>query len=184
MRTHATFLIVVSFCLLPLGANLGGEKKKPDPNSVPLPAVLERKPKEAKGDDDELRKLMIARYNVALLGAQKYFGHGVRFGGFRAGAGDQIVKRLFEAEFAIALDAPGRVKACEDYLVLAKVLEHGVQEAIDVGARVGARFDNPANLEVCRFLVADAEVRLLQAKRAGRWSREDGPPRQRLPRKG
>ena len=68
---------------------------------------------------------------------------------------------LFEAELALADDAEARVTACANYLDLAKFLDEGVAEVIKAGARV----KHAADYETCHFLRADAEVRLLTAKR-------------------
>jgi hypothetical protein len=156
-----TILCAVVFGAFIFGdAKSGPAQKKDDP---PVPEALRRKPMEAKAGDDELRKLMIARYNIALLAAQKRFALG-DFGrnpepiNLRA-------KRLFEAELALAVNAKARVVACERHLELAKFMEDSLATVMrnvtddDLSARVGADYES------CRYLRVDAEVRLLEARR-------------------
>jgi hypothetical protein len=126
------------------------------------PSVLKGKPREAKPEDDEVRKLMIARYNAALLEAQKRIDADGEFAmKFAGGATDQCVTRLFEAELALAERPQDRVKAASHYLEVAKFME-GYMEIL---VKAGTRPKDAAGVETCKYLRADAEVRLAQAKR-------------------
>jgi hypothetical protein len=172
-----SLIFVVFFCVFAIGSANQGKRERNDglPNfimgkadgkQIPVPLVLRRKPKEAKAGDDELRKLMIARYNIALLEAQKRFAAERWLVTYAAQGTDQTVKRLFEAEFAIADDAKTRVAACADYLELAKFLEASVAEIVAAAVTENTvLYDHVADFERCRFLRADAEIRLLEAKR-------------------
>jgi len=141
-------------------AKSGGQKKSAGPDKVGqpgLPAVLKGKPKTANPNDDELRRLMIARYNVALLEAQKRLGKmRVAFSfseHFTVGATDQCVKRLFESELALAEDSDARVKACANYLEVARALEEIGKAEIEFAGE-----SSPGAFEACQYLRADAEV--------------------------
>jgi hypothetical protein len=132
---------------------------------VELPAVLKVEPLVAKEKDEQHRKLRIARYNAALSEARKRFQPQaeIRPPGYTIGAIDQAVVRLFQAEFALAEDPQQCVKACENYVALAKHLEEFVSQRVRAGQ--GGACD--ADIDTCRYLRIAAEIRLLDEK-AGR----------------
>jgi hypothetical protein len=151
-------------------SNSGGEKKQAkekEPGKIvqqDLPSVFKMKPRSAKQGDDDLRRALIARYNIALLECQKRLddpdGLTVHF---KLGATDQCVKRFFEADLSLAESPQERLSACARYLELAKF--------VDVGVAAGRDFletKDPAVLLTCQHLRADAEVRVVEARRAAR----------------
>ncbi len=129
-----------------------------------VPSALKAKPRQAKPGDDESQKLKIVRFNVALLEAQKRFGKDAEKSGFRfvVGATDLGVRRLFEAELALAENGEERLRACVNFLELARAWE-GIGT---IQIQIGALADD-GNMEARRYLRADAEVRLLEEKRSG-----------------
>ena len=176
MKCKTVACIFLFGVFITAGANSGDEKRidglpkftmgKLDGKQIPVPKVLQRKAKEPKATDDELRKLMIERYNRALLEAQKRFAADRWLVTWAAQGTDQTVKRLFEAEYAIAENAEQRVEACTNYQDLAIFLEASVGEIVALAkTENNVVYDHVADFEKCRYLRADAEIRLLDAKR-------------------
>ena len=149
--------------LPPVGLDVAARRVGDDPPRIPN--VVRSKPKQAKANDDELRKLMIDRFNVALLESQKRFAdeEGAFAVNFVAGGPDQCVKRLFHAELSLAENPQERIEACRNYVEMAKYMEDYVALAIKNGGSKSLK--DPGALEVCRSLHIDAKIQFIEAKR-------------------
>jgi hypothetical protein len=144
---------------LALLGGLAPSAARADDDDVKLPAVLEGKPLEAAKGDDELRKLLKARYNAAL---QETKG---RFMQLLAGKATSETladcgRRLLRSELELCDKPADRVKVREKWLTLAKEVERVQKLRYDAG-----RID-VAEMAQAEFNRLDAEIELLREKKA------------------
>jgi hypothetical protein len=132
---------------------------QPDPPKEKIPALLESKPLTAGPKDDEMRKLLIARYNAALaevkIVAGKVLAGAVNF--------EQLVepsKRLVRAGVEVQDKPANQITFLEQYVELTKEFEK-TAETLSKNGRIP-----PNDLERTRYYRLDAEIQLLRAKRA------------------
>jgi hypothetical protein len=128
------------------------------PKEAEVPAILKIKPLRPAPGDDELRKLLIARYNAAVAETR------VHYRAF-------VAKRLTVADFADVArhvvdsglelsDKPAdQVALRGQFLQLAKEIERIEKERVDAG------LDALPALLSARYVRLDAEVQLLKAQR-------------------
>lgn len=146
------------------GATAGGPTQPPQPprpdQGLPdkLPAILAAEPMKAEAGDDELRRLLKARYNedVAELKA--------RLERLRAGQGTVdslagVSQRLLQSGLDLTGNAEERVKLLQGYLDLTREIER-IKQAL-----VEAMRATNVELHQARRMRIDAEIRLLRARR-------------------
>src|SRR5262245_4878369 len=160
---HETFrqrLLTAALVTMALGAwPMHLSAAQPPPAAEPqLPAILTLKPVKPAPGDDELRKLLIARYNAAVAEME------ARVQEFRTGRGAVddflgVARRLLDSGLALSDNPAERLALREKFLAFAIELEK-MQKARFEAARIG-----PAELDSARYLRLDAEVQVLQAKR-------------------
>jgi hypothetical protein len=133
------------------------------PAEPKLPAILTAKPLQAGPGDDDLRKLLIARYNAAVAEAAG------RIQEFQTGhcnleAMAGVARRLVDSGLELRDKAADQVTLREQFLELAKEIEKIVQVRFEAG-RI-----SPADLELAHYERLDAEIQVLKARRkaAGR----------------
>ena len=161
-------------CLLSAGLILGlflrstlqspqSEKSLQKP-STNVPALVLSKPLKMDSDDDELRKLLKARYNEALGELRDYYEEkdlSDRHGITRRGDPDDLYgpwRRLIQAGLELSNKPEERVALLTQYLQVTKEAEKVVQERYDAGrVRVGP-------LHRARYERLDAEIQLLRAR--------------------
>src|SRR5262249_134505 len=120
---------------------------------------------EAAKGDDELRKLLKARYNAALRETKG------RFMQFLAGKTTPELladggRRLLRAELELCDKPADRVKVREKFLTLAKEVERIQRERYDAG-----RIDEP-DMAQAEHQRLDAEIELLREKKAAEANRK------------
>src|SRR5262249_20172181 len=122
-----------------------------------LPAILTPEPMKAAPGDDELRKLLIARYNAAVAEMQ------ARYREFLAGRSslDSMIepaRHLMDSQLEVTEKPADQIAVREKYLELMKGFEK-LQQARFEAARIPT-----SEVESARYLRLDAEVQLLKAK--------------------
>jgi hypothetical protein len=125
---------------------------------ITAPALLSAKPLKEDPKDDELRKLLKARYNegvgeVKMRHEQYKFGLGGIDDLFQAG------QRLVQAGLELHDKSAEKVVLLTQYLELTKDIEKLSQTRYDAG------LSQPAELCRARYQRLDAEIQLLRAKR-------------------
>lgn len=124
------------------------------------PALLKRAPAETQPGDDELTRLLKARYNEALAELdirEKHMAMGR--GEFTHEAAD----RLVEAGLELFTDPGERMALLEQHLTFAKQVEEQARLRFEVGA------GSQEALHTARYYRLDAEIRLLRTRQeAGR----------------
>jgi hypothetical protein len=150
------FLLLAALFLL---AGLAGRevRAEPDPEEK-RPKILTAQPIKPGPDDDELQKLLIARYNAAVDEMQH------RFQEFIAGRGTMEIfgataKRLVDAGAELNDKPAHQVKLREQLLELMQEIER-----INVARHEAGQLSG-ADLQAARYLRIDAEIQLLRAKR-------------------
>jgi len=150
---------VVSLALLVFLAGLSGRgvgaDKEPEEKT---PKILTAKPLKPGPKDDELRRLLIERYNSAVTEMQG------RHQEVLAGKGTLEVfavvgKRLVESGLELNEKPADRVTLLEQYLELMREIEK-----INVSLFEAGRISK-ADLALARYLRIDAEIKLLRAHR-------------------
>jgi len=137
------------------------EKPPTRPEEKP-PALLTAKPLKADPKDDELRKLLKARYNAALAEAKGIYEFENRPGAEVFVDFDRVFgqwQRLVQAGLEVCDTPAEKVALLTQYVELTKDLEKVEQKRFDVG-RV-PEYD----LHRVRYQRLDAEIQLLRAKR-------------------
>jgi hypothetical protein len=136
-------------------------QRRPDPSGTKLPSLLTAKPVKEDPKDDELRKLLKARYNDA-VGEMKVLSKMYREG--RAGTDallNEAGQRLVRAGLELYDKPAERVALLTQYVELTMLVEKVVQGRYDTGQPVARE------LHRARYQRLDAEIRLLRAKREG-----------------
>jgi hypothetical protein len=159
-RTFLQGLVTVAFVAIPLGfvaTHLPAAQPNP-PAEAPLPAILKAKPLKPGPGDDELRKLLIARYNTAVAEMA------ARYTEFLAGRTPMedfvaVARRLVHSGVELSDKPADQLAFREQFLELAKEVERAQQARHEAG-RISV-----ADLESARYLRLDAEVEVLKAKR-------------------
>jgi outer membrane efflux protein len=155
--------------LMMLVSNLAAQapqpQKPPDKLKVKVPALLSAKSVKADPKDDELRKLLKARYNEAVSEAKAYYEleqlanrnavELTRNEDYRY----RMLQRVVQAGLELC-DTPGeKVALLKQYLEVTKEDEKRTQ------ARYDAQRIPIGDLNRARYERLDAEIRLLRAKR-------------------
>jgi hypothetical protein len=155
----------MSLCLLlALGANATAQAPTKKTAAAPeekVPALLAAKPLKADPKDDELRKLLKARYNDVLAEAQAYWKTDKAPGTSIINLDDPYgrYQRLVQAGLAVRETPAERVALLAQYVELTRQLEKETKKRVDEG-----RWEAPA-LHRARYERLDAEVQLVRAKR-------------------
>jgi len=123
-----------------------------------LPAIIMARPMKPASGDDELRRLLIDRYNAVVSEMQ------ARYREFLAGrsaidAFVDVAKRLVESGLEVYEKPAEQITLLEQFLELAKEAERIQKERLDAN-RIGVQ-----DYEYNRYLRLDAEIKLLRAKR-------------------
>lgn len=139
--------------------------KLADKPKVKLPALLSAKLLKTDPQDDELRKLLKARYNEAVSEAREYYeqeelanrnaicldpGQDYRY---------RMLQRVVHAGLELCDKPADKVALLTQYLEVTKEIEKLAQTRYDAG-RIGI-----SDLHRTRYERLDAEIRLLRAKR-------------------
>jgi hypothetical protein len=163
----------MSLCLLMTLA--GSSPSQPPPEKLPTrpaekpPALLTAKPLKVDPKDDELRKLLKARYNEALAEAKGYYE-------FEKLPVDRLInfddlygrwQRLVQAGLELCDKPAEKVALLTQYVELTKDLEKAEHKRADAG-----RVPEYA-LHRARYQRLDAEVQLLRAKREADKARDE-----------
>jgi hypothetical protein len=139
--------------LLPLAFTAADEAPAP---KNPLDGVKERMP--APGDD-ALRKLQIERFNAALREAGSRFEH-YQLGRTNFLALTDAVRRLMLAERDMARNPAEMTAALQRWVDFLKEADR-IAEAMFQAGRIA-----PADRELARYSLLDAQIELLKAQRA------------------
>ena len=150
---------LMSWILLPtLTAQQPSQQEQPKEPEVKLPAILKSKPAKIDPKDDELTKLLKARYNEAVgeMNAQvERYVSGTAVLDLTLEAGRRLLVSGLEM-----MDKPAdRIAMLEQYLELAKEVEK-VTKAQHDAARIPIQ-----QMHQVRYYRLDAEIQLLRAKR-------------------
>ncbi len=156
-----SFEMWASFSLLLMLAGYSAAQApaaRPDQTDAKAPAFLEAKPLKEDPKDDELRKLLKARYNEALAAAQ---GYRTLYQSARVSFHDlgEAQQRLMQAGLELC-ETPADKIALYTRLV---ELDKNVEEVAK--ARMDAARGTEAELHRARYQRLDAEVQLFRAKR-------------------
>lgn len=124
---------------------------------VKMPGILQAGPLQTKEGDNELRKLLVARYNAAVEEMEGEFQM------FMAGRSpfQQLVgaaRRLVDSGSELNEKHPDRLALLQQYVELLKVVEKEIQSAYDAGRA------SKIELPQVRYLRLDAEIEFLRAK--------------------
>lgn len=130
-------------------------------------AVLKREPLVPAAGDDELLKLLKARYNSAVTVAQ------VAVAGYTSGRGESAsvwaaIQLLLAAELELTADPKEKVQIHERNVQLAQEIEEVLK------ARIAAKIVPSRDLPTATYNRLDAEVQLLRAKRAAQTTKPLG----------
>lgn len=121
------------------------------------PLLLAAEPRESKPGDDELRKLLVDRYNAGLAELQaRYEEYKIGLAPLDALLG--AAQRLAHAGGELNDKPADRLVFLEQFLELARHVE-SMQEALTEVGR-----SRVADLQWARYVRADAEIQLLRAK--------------------
>lgn len=135
-----------------------GLGQEPPPDELRLPASFPWKARQPTASEDELRKLLIARYNSALKELE------VRFMQFLAGRGSldfmlSVTRRLTECELELCDKPADQIAVRQKLIEITKDVEKINQQRWESG-RAGLE-----DVEFSRYWRLDAEIQLLRAKR-------------------
>jgi hypothetical protein len=158
----------LSFSLLLMVAGYSAAQAPPPPPDQPetkLPALLTAKPLKEDPKDDELRKLLKARYNEAVGEVKGLYAM------YTAGRGtlDSFVEagqRLVHAGLELYDKPADKVALLTQFVELTKEAEKIAQ------ARLDAAIVPITELRRARYQRLDAEIRLLRARREAEKARE------------
>jgi ribosomal protein L20 len=128
------------------------------PEERKLPAIIPVKPREPATSDDELRKLLVARYNSAVKQLEG------RYNDFLTGMGAldivvSVARRVTDSDLELADNPANQIAIREklvDFLKTVEKLEQARLETQEIGL---------IDLEFTRYWRLDAEIQLLKAKR-------------------
>jgi hypothetical protein len=134
---------------------LGAE---PEPPLPPEPAILKAKPLKPAPGDDELRKLLIARYNVAVAEMQARYAE-IAAGRANFDIAVEAARHLVDSGIELTDKPAEQLAFREKFLELAKEVERIIEAQVEAG-KTGL-----AELEKARYLRLDAQIQLLKAKR-------------------
>ena len=134
---------------------LGAE---PEPPLPPEPAILKAKPLKPAPGDDELRKLLIARYNAAVAEMELRYAE-ISAGRATFEVAAEAARHLVDSGIELTDKPAEQLAFREKYLELAKEVERIIKAQFEAG-RIGE-----ADLAKARYLRLDAEVQMLKAKR-------------------
>jgi hypothetical protein len=148
-----------------LAAQAPQPQKPPDKPQVKLPALLSAKTLKVDPKDDELRKLLKARYNEAVSEAKAYYEM-VQLANRNAVELDRnedyryrMLQRVVEVGLELCYTPAEKVALLTQYLEVTKEDEKRTQ------ARYDAHRIPISDLHRARYERLDAESRLLRAKR-------------------
>ena len=157
------FLFLVASLILFRGLAVPAEAvppqdKKPAGKEEKAPAVLRAEPLKIEAGDDELTKLLKARYNAAVAELQ------ARSKALESGNGTVedifgAARKVLRSELALSDKPADRIAVREKYLEL----ERAAEKVATIRFQAGKLSD--ADLAAARYSRLDAEVQLLKAKR-------------------
>jgi hypothetical protein len=152
---RAAALVVMALGLLPMR---GLTAPQAPPAQEKLPSIIASKPLNSAPGDDELRKLLIARYNAAVAEMA------ARFKEFQAGhcsleSMADAARHIVNSGLELSDKPAEQLELREKFLELEKEIEKIAQARFEAG-RIP-----PADLERARYERLDAEVQVLKAKR-------------------
>ena len=152
----ATF---VSLLCIGLMTKLSGQEPlEQSPGPGPLVSeLLGSPPLDVKKGDDQLRELLIRRYNVALE-ELKQSHTAFETGGVNSRAVVDAGIRLLEAELSLAEDAAGRIAVLQKTVNIVREFESAYQSSVDSGER------SQLELQRVRYERLTMEIELLKAK--------------------
>jgi hypothetical protein len=134
---------------------------KDDDDEVKLPALLKAKPLKPDPKDDELRKLLKERYNVALDEMN------LQYKLYEAGSPAATLDIVFESGERVV---SARLELCDQPADKIPILVQLVEMRKEIEKIAKARFDAgriaPQDFARARYFRLDAEIQLLRAKRA------------------
>jgi hypothetical protein len=132
---------------------------EPEPPALPPePAILKAKPLKPAPGDDELRKLLIARYNVAVAEMQARYAE-ISAGRANCDIAVEAARHLVDSGIELTDKPAEQLAFREKFLELAKEVERIIEAQVEAG-KTGV-----GDLEKARYLRLDAEVQLLKVKR-------------------
>ena len=129
-----------------------------EPKDEKRPAILDVKPLKARDGDDELQKLLIERFNVAVTELQGRYQEFVN-GRATLESFGEVARRLVNAELEVRTQSADQITALERYVDLMRHIEKRVEE------RQKAGVGTAAEVAQARYARLDAEISLLRAKR-------------------
>jgi hypothetical protein len=170
MKRVSRFELWLPLCLLMvLAGNSAAQapqtEKPPDRPKVKLPALLSAKPLKDDPKDDELRKLLKARYNEALAEARDFYefedlaNHNAIEWYPTANDRYRMLQRVVQAGLDVCETPARKVALLTQFLEVTRGLEDRTQERYKFGrCRLG-------DVKRARYERLDAQIRLLRAKR-------------------
>jgi hypothetical protein len=135
-----------------------GELPEPGPDVMKLPAILTPKLRQAAPGDDELRRLLIDRYN-AVVAELRLLARSYQQGQIDISRMIPAAQRLTDSERELCTRPADEVTVLEKYVELLRFNEKRVQALALVDQA------SPIDLEQTRYSRLDAEIQLLRAKR-------------------
>jgi len=155
MRPYTIFLVLLVFVV---GSSGRGFLVQADPEGK-MPRILTAKPIKTAENDDELRKLLIARYNAAVAEMQARYQQYQNDPSVTGEAFYGVARRLGEAGMELRDKPADQVSMCEELLELQKYFVKHAEAKFEAGL-IGR-----ADLERARYQRIDAEIHLLRAQR-------------------
>jgi hypothetical protein len=158
MRSDNGFRGLLAAVLLGLLTGNTLVAQPPDRNAEKLPALLAAKPLAAVDGDDDLQKLLKARYNEV---AAELAG---RYRQLRAGVTDveslfDPAQRLLQTGLELHGKPADRIALLNQFLEFTRMMEQAVKARVDAGVAP------MLELNYVRYFRIDAETQLLRAKR-------------------
>lgn len=153
-----------SFALLLWIFSTGTAQERPkteeqkEPEEKP-PAILKAKPVKIDAKDDELTKLLKARYNEAVAELNEHYRSVVE-GRHTPDVMLDAGKRVVEAGLELIQQPSERIALLEKYVELTKIAEEVAKAQVEV-----RRLRSPIMLHRARYDRLDAEIQLLRTKR-------------------
>ena len=120
-----------------------------------IPALLLGKPLKPQPGDDELRKLVIARYNSAIAEGQARYKD-FQAGRKQIGSLSDVLGRLAESGMEATIKPADQIDFLGKYLEMARAIEKAQQAQFDAG------HVNAADFERAKYLRLNAEIQLLR----------------------
>jgi len=152
-------LLILHFAVLLFATLLEPVRsQQPPQDQEKLPSIFPAKPREPAAGDDELRKLLIARYNSAVNELKMRFQR-YEFGQSSLDFMLETARRVADSELELSDKPADQILVCQKLFQFAKDVEKLTESQFRTGIA------GTGNVEFARYWRLDAEIKLLKAKR-------------------